>query len=169
VPNRAVLLARHLFASTAVLFMSLAFVSLSGCAIQGFPSRGQQSPGTTRIVMGDTNDIYAAIDLCATASQLAILRSTIIDTDPTTKHIRYELVTISDETATVEVRMPRSSSQSDSPPSCQPVPITITARIRAQGDQAWEERFLAAMQRRLGQLQGVDSAPIRGFGDLNTK
>jgi hypothetical protein len=126
-------------------------------------------PGTTREIAGDRDDLDAAVDVAISASQLALVRRE----EPEPGVVRYTLLTLGDEPGVAEVRTLRHDAASDAVAgaegSARGKAMVVTVRIRARGDDGWEKRFLDALAKRLGQLRGVDAAPIKGFGPFDTQ
>lgn len=72
----------------------------------------------------------------------------------------YELVTIHDEPVVLRARRDRDFPGLV-PAEAPPQPLELCARVGRTGDPARERLLLDAVARRLGQLAGVDYAPIR--------
>lgn len=139
----------------------------SGCAGPDVIGRGSPTtpPGTTREIAGDMDDVDAAVDVAISASQLALVRRE----EPEPGVVRYTLVTLGDEPGVAVVREGgREGASVGANGEASVGAIVVTVRIRARGDDAWEKRFLDALAKRLGQLRGVDAAPIKGFGPFDT-
>lgn len=147
------------FPFKAGLIVALACLgALGACAGgPGFPERGGSSQGSARVVVGDWDDVDAAVDLACSVSQTAIVSRTIEGAER-----RYELLVLGDEPGWVVARqIERDQAGADE--------ITLRACLGAYGEPAWEEQFLDATQRRLRELHGRDAAPIRGFGAFDSK
>lgn len=123
-----------------------------GCATQErlpAPERFEESAPV--VVVGDWDDVEAAVSAGASQAEMAV----VVLTRPTETSIDFELVTITDEPATLKVRLdPESAAKGKAS-------IALEARVGRFGDRAWEERLIGRVGRRLGELHGVDVAPIR--------
>lgn len=128
-------------------------VILWGCGGAHFPERGGESLGSVRSVAGDFDDVDAAVDLACSVGELAVVTKSS-DEEGTR---RFEMVTVTDEPAWATARESRDGV------------VEVRVRIRDVGDAAWEDQFLDVVQKRLGQLKGVASAPVRGFEPFDTK
>lgn len=137
----------------ALVAAAVVGVVLAGCGGAHFPKRGAESLGSARSVAGDFDDVDAAVDVACSVCELAVVTKSS-DEDGTR---RFEMVTVTDEPAWATAR-----ESSDGV-------VEMRVRIRDVGDAAWEDQFLDAVQKRLWQLKGVTSAPVRGFEPFDTK
>lgn len=138
--------------AAAMCALVMGGVGSGGCGGARFPGRGVESAGSERVVLGDFDDVDAAVDVACSANELAIVTKAT-DEDGTR---RFEMVTVGDEPAWATAR------EADGR-------VEMRVRIRAVGDAAWEDGFLDAVQKRLGQLRGPNAAPVRGFEPFDTK
>ncbi len=109
------------------------------------------SRGTTT---ADENDIDAAVEVAVGRHEMAVVQMLRYSRDP---HVvrRYELRTVTDEPAWLEVRRAGISSRTE------PVQLELRASVGAFGDANREKALLETVTRRLNQLAGVRVAPIR--------
>jgi len=137
---------------------ALSHLALAACSAPKAPP--ELPPGATLSRdTGDFDDIDASIGYAAGRSEMALLRS--FDADgPEGPRRTFELVTIKDEPVVVQVTRldegPEGAAQAGEGAS-----LRIGCRIGAFGDPEREERFIEAFKRRLGDLEGVEVAPIR--------
>lgn len=104
-------------------------------------------------VTGDWNDVETAVRVGASQSEIAIEQTL----RPSDDRIVFELRTITDEPARLEVAMlPDPSATSDEGRR-----MTLLARVGRFGNEAWEERLIGRVKVRLEDLRGVDVAPVR--------
>lgn len=131
------------------LSAALGAVLAGGCGsaprLESRAAPGGESP--TRMVMeGDWDDVEVAVRYGLARSELSLLSVTDA---PLSKEFR--LRSSRDE--------PASLSASREAPGPDPVPIRMEARVGRFGDPAREHALLHRVNRRLGQLRGVDIAP----------
>ncbi len=105
--------------------------------------------GQRERIVADWNDTDAAVDLAASNSEMAVVS---MGTNDTGERV-YVLRTIRDEPAWLTLRRTRDAEQS--------APLEITARVGRFGDSGQEYRLLRELRRRLTDLHGVATSPIR--------
>lgn len=143
---------RHMARRSLALLAIVAAALAGSCGGAHFQAHGAPTELSQRDVIGDYDDVDAAIDLACSASELAILQKT---NEEGVK--RFEMITVGDEPAWAQARAIAGDR------------VEVRVRIRDAGDAAWEARFLDAVQKRLAQLHGRTSAPIRGFAPFDSK
>lgn len=97
---------------------------------------------------GDWEDLAASVQVGAEQSEMAIVRQP--------KHVadspaRFELVTNLNEPVVLKAERAGESAKK----------ITLTAAVGRFGDQGRERALLRRIARRLGDLYGVEFAPVR--------
>ncbi len=127
--------------------------ALSACGSTPDPIPGAapfQEPAEITAV-GDWDDVETAVRTGAAQSEMAIERTT----SPSDSKYIFELRTITDEPATMEVeRLPATGPEGERP-------IRLWAHVGRFGNRAWEERLIGRTAARLKDLYGVDVAPVR--------
>lgn len=130
---------------------------VSGAVLPGCsgPNRGPArfSDGSVVVALGDWNDVDAAVDVGVGKGECAVTGQT---DDADGRARTYEVVTVTGESGWV-----RASADQDAADVMGPEPIELRAQLGLFGDQARERRLLAGVKRRLQQLAGVETAPIR--------
>ncbi len=97
------------------------------------------------MLSGDWDDVVPAARVAASRVEMAVVSMAV----PADDRIEIELVAVGAEPGSATfIRTPQGL-------------IGATCRIGRFGDADRESRFLAAFERRLGQLRGVDYAPVR--------
>jgi hypothetical protein len=109
---------------------------------------------TRSTATADENDIDASVEVAVGLHEMAVVRTLGGNADPAVVRV-YELITVTDEPGSLEVRRENASG------SQQPAPLTLRARVGTFGDPPREAALLKSVKRRLEQLAGVEVAPIR--------
>lgn len=121
-----------------------ALVATVGCAARGGAASAEASPATIT-ARGDWDDIEASAIVAASRCEMAVLIIMPRDDD----RVIVDLVTVRDEPARVVAsRRPEGM-------------IELECRVGRFGDPARERELLRAMARRLGDLAGRNTAPLR--------
>jgi hypothetical protein len=154
----------------------LATIALAACSSANAPA--PLDPGTATVAgdSGDWDDIAAAVGYAAGRNEMALLHAHLDASGPAQRRV-FELITIRDEPVIFEVvrsrhdakggQGPGVAGEPPSPPDAaaredgQGVALTLRCRVGAFGDPKREAAFIRAFERRLGDLEGVDVAPIR--------
>lgn len=129
---------------------------LAGCAADRSVPAGVPAEEGGVLVNGDWDDVDAAVEAAVSKVQMTVVSS---DDGEGSGPWVYQLVTITDEPARLVVRRP--------PGSAAPARVrgTETLQIEASvgrfGNPRQERALIAALRERLGDLAGVDFAPIR--------
>jgi hypothetical protein len=124
---------------------------LSGCA--GAGTTGQSGPdGTVLTALGDWNDINAAVDVAASAGEVAVLSANPAEVNPRV----FQLQSVENQPGRLTVEA--GASEAASTP--RPVAMTLRCRIGHFGDPEREARVLEALAERLDDLAGVDYHPL---------
>lgn len=141
---------------TLLALLACAALAAHGCAGDG--GRWLLSPrGTTVLAVGDWNDVVASVDGVIGDHEMAVLEGPVQEENT----LRYELTSATDEP--VELVFTRELSPPTAPRgSAGSEPIRVTARVGHLGDAARERSLIADIRARLGDLAGVDTAPLRG-------
>jgi hypothetical protein len=128
-----------------------------GCSSSPFDSGW--STGTKVTAIADWNDVDAAVS--AASGKLSYALETSETLDDSTK--RYRLLTVTDEPVDLEIirGIGGSASASGSSKRYGPTSMTIQCRVGRFGDERKEQEFVGAIRQRLGDLTGVDFAPLR--------
>ena len=127
---------------------------LAGCALpEPRPEPKLFQGSATMQVVGDWDDVETAVRTGCSQAEVAVLQ--LIRLDDT--HLRFELLTITDEPGTLEVSL---TPQSDPAAQKSEPSILLEATVGRFQDKAWAERLIGRVARRLHDLHGVDVAPI---------
>ncbi|MEK6702394.1 MAG: hypothetical protein AABZ53_09035 [Planctomycetota bacterium] len=138
----------RLWARAAILVA----LCIGGCATPPSFSHAVHNPAYTYIVVkGDWNDVGAAVAVGIGALYLSITDARQIDEN----EVEYDFVDVIDQPGFFTAR------RNPGPESTAPEYIELGASIGRFGDEKREREFLEAVARRLGDLAGVDVAPIR--------
>jgi len=129
----------------------------AGCSNSPFDSGW--STGTKVTAIADWDDVDAAVS--AASSKLALSPESTVEVDEGTQ--RYRLLTVADQPVDLEIVRGIGSSASMSGPRKRlgPTSMTIQCRFGRFGDERKEKQFVDAIRVRLGDLTGVDYAPLR--------
>ncbi|MDX2117722.1 MAG: hypothetical protein SFY96_06015 [Planctomycetota bacterium] len=135
-------------------------VPLAGCSSS--PLDSGWSSGSKATAVADWNDVDAAVSVASEKMSFALESSET--PDETTR--RYRLLTTADEPVDVEVLRgvggsATGSSFGSGDQRFGPTSLTLRCRVGRFGDERREQQFLNAMRQRLGDLMGVDVAPVR--------
>lgn len=115
-------------------------------------SHAVHNPAYTYIVVkGDWNDVGAALAVGSGKLYLAITDARQIDEN----EVEYDFVDVIDQPGFFTAR------RNPGPDSPEPEYIELGASIGRFGDETRERELLEAVAKRLGDLAGVDVAPIR--------
>lgn len=149
---------RQVRCSAAVVAVcAMASLIQVGCSSSPFDSGW--STGTKVTAIADWNDVDAAVSVAS--GKVSYSMETSETPDDSTK--RYRLLTVTDEPVDLEIvrGIGGSASASGSGKSFGPTSMTIQCRVGRFGDARKEEQFVNAIRQRLGDLTGVDFAPVR--------
>ena len=125
---------------------------IGGCATPPSFSHAVHNPAYTYIVVkGDWDDVGAGLAVGCGKLYLAITDARRIDDD----EVEYDFVDVIDQPGFFTAR------RNPGPDSHGPEYIELGASIGRFGDEKRERELLDAVARRLGDLAGVDVAPIR--------
>lgn len=127
-----------------------AILYMSGCALPDAlpePERFESSAAVQ--VLGDWDDVESCVRVGASQSEIAIVRTRRVSET----QYDFELVTITDEPARLTVSL--DPARVGKGPA-----ITLRAVVGRFGNKAWEERLIGRVGGRLGELYGVDIAPL---------
>jgi len=129
----------------------------AGCSSSPFDSGW--STGSKATAIADWNDVDAAVSVAS--GKLSFSLESSETPDESTR--RYRLLTVNDEPVDLEIvrGIGGAASASGSSKSFGPTTMTIQCRVGRFGDERKEEQFINAIRQRLGDLTGVDFAPIR--------
>lgn len=132
----------------------LAVVTVAGLAGCAFPEPRPEPKlfqgSATLQVVGDWDDVETAVRTGCSQAEVAVLQVIRLDS-----HLRFELLTITDEPGTLEVSLEPQGGAEGNEPS-----IRLEATVGRFQDKAWAERLIGRVARRLHDLHGVDVAPI---------
>jgi hypothetical protein len=132
----------------------LIVVGLSGCSASGQRSGPMFQPPSTLEAFGDWDDLDASVQVAAEQSEMAVVRSAPAANDPglaSARSRRFELLTNLNEPVVLEVS--REGAAGDR--------LGMKAAVGRFGDQGRERGLLERLARRLGDLRGVEFAPVR--------
>ena len=113
------------------------------------------SDGTTSLAMAEWKDVSPALIIALDRSQLNVVNTTRSEDGLS---VTFELLGVHDEPGklTLTRKAPGLAEKGEGP-----IPIEITATIGRFGDRDRERQLIADFRRRLGDLAGVDVAPLR--------
>lgn len=135
--------------SVWVLAPTLVGACLSGCSSSPSPASTEPNPfvgpATTGPASGDWDDARAAAAAAVPAVELAIVHVE----EPTPDRLIFELLSARDEPGELVIERRPGSGELD-----------VRARVGRFGDPRRERALVEAVRRRLGQLRGVDVAPL---------
>lgn len=128
---------------------------LPGACAQSSESLPTLLPDASRVTSrGDANDIDAAVEVAVGRVEMSVVRTIRTSQDPHVLRI-YELRAANDEPAVLKVRRAGITIEN------QPVTLELAASFGRFGNPERERALLDAVTRRLGQLAGVQVAPVR--------
>ncbi len=125
------------------------FVILPGCAI--LPPPTAPNPST---VNGDWDDCLASADYAMTAGECAVI-STQSQTD---RELVLNIRSVADDMGTLSFTKVQPST-GDTSKAGEPIVVEAFLGIASSRDTIREQRLVAAVVKRLRQLQGVEWAP----------
>lgn len=116
--------------------------------------------GPTRgAVVADWNDIDAAVDVACGKCEMARVRAVESASDGWERR-EIEIITAGDEPVLLTAKR-HARAQVDDERNMPPERIELEVLVGRFGDAAKERQFMGWVTRRLEQLAGVDTAPIR--------
>lgn len=135
----------------ALLALAMPLAGCAGDAVPPEPRLPQDAESPQRAeVVADWDDVQAAVTVALNRTELVKVSAQ----GPTADSFEVRLRSSLDEPGLLTVRRAAPPGQPD------PVPITLTARVGRFGDPPRERQFLDLIVRRLGQLRGVETAPL---------
>lgn len=112
------------------------------------------------LTTGDWNDVDAAVIAAVSKKGVEMAIVTAHDPDPDTRV--YDLTTVGDEPARLVVRRKMAEPAPGARPGRgAPEAMELEARVGRFGDREREKALIAAVRTRLGDLSGVDFAPLK--------
>jgi hypothetical protein len=125
--------------------LAIGAIGLAGCTGSVSSHLPLHGGGTTRAAPGDWDDVQAAVAVAAPAIEFAVVHVQ----SPTPDRTAFELLSARDEPGVLIVERGPGPGE-----------LSIRAQIGRFGDPARERALVEAVRRRLGQLRGVDAAPL---------
>lgn len=130
--------------ATALVMGALIVATLHGCATTRYESPALDGPISPAAVVGDFDDVRAAVEVSVKRSEIAVVR---VD-DSTPGLLVFELLTIRDEPSELTARA-RDDAK-----------VELSARIGRFGDEPRERRLIADIADRLRQLHAREVVPL---------
>lgn len=128
-----------------------------GCGVARVPIDSAIEGDPPRIVViGDWNDVDAAVDVAATRAELAPLSDHTLRHTDGTREKRFVLLAADDARAVLRARQATPGAG-----EAGPGPIEFEAMISPRRDVAREKRLLSAAASRMRDLAGREWAPLR--------
>jgi hypothetical protein len=122
----------------------VAAAALHGCATARLESPPVTGSITPAVVVGDFDDVRAAVEVSVGRSEMAVVR---VD-ESTPGELVFELLTIRDEPSELKARAAEGGM------------VELSARIGRFGDERRERRLIGDVVERLRQLHGREVAPL---------
>lgn len=144
----------HQRGSLMAMTLTLTCICVASCASPWATNKptldnaSQPIAETSREILADWNDLDSAMLIAASKSQLGLSERT---NDP--DGAMYQLLTIHDETMLLWVT-PLEKDVG------KPIRMKLETRLDPSRDTRRETNFLDALEKRLVQLRGVDTAPV---------
>ncbi|MBX3410903.1 MAG: hypothetical protein KF859_13590 [Phycisphaeraceae bacterium] len=137
--------------------VSVLVVLAHGCGVARVPiDRAIEGDPPRIVVIGDWNDVDAAVDVAASRAELAPLSEQSTRLRDGTREKRYVLLAADDARALLTVRQGVAGAGEQGPG-----PIEFEAVMSPRRDEAREKRLLSAAASRLRDLAGREWAPLR--------
>jgi hypothetical protein len=133
----------------------------AGCSGPAWATHGAHSSGTTLQAVGDWNDIDAAVEVAVKKAELAVVEARDATDERGRAQRVFTLVGLGNEPAELIVTAKGGAGDKSSLAQAGPVAMQLSASVGRFGDAAREKTLVNALRARLGQLSGVDFAPLR--------